>query len=335
MKTGLLIMIILVILQISCNRQSKDLFLSDIKSVSGELIDVDCLIGKPYRLISYDTLLFICDPYDSKTMTVLDVRSNRCIDRILQTGSGPGEVSGSLRFSLSSIHNKLYVFQIQSGIFNTYDILGKSLTLAESVHIKERPANVVATERALVGIGPFEEGRYHIYDREGNLMNHAGMYPSEEKAQNAHARFFLHQGNLCSQPGGMYFALGSSYSDNLEFYKIKDGQTELLKKYGTGNKVQARFDNTLQLDDNCLLGYKSSYATDQYCYMLYSGKTFVENNRRVSWGKNIFVFEWNGNFVKSFRLSHEILAFAIDEFNGIIYGIVLHEGEAAIMKFKT
>lgn len=330
----LLIITLFAILQVNCIRQDKNVFLSDSQFISGELINNDCLIGKPYRLISYDTLLFICDPYDSKTLTVLNVRDNRCVDRILQIGSGPGEVSGALRFSLSSTHGKLYIFQIQSGIFNTYDILGKSFTLAESIHIEERPANVVPTEGALVGIGPFEKGRYHIYDSEGNFMTHAGTYPSEDMDHNAHAHFFLHQGDLCSQPGGTHFALGSSYSDNLEFYKIKEGQTELLKRYGTENKVHARFDNTLQLEDNCLLGYKSSYATDQYCYMLYSGKTFAENNHRVSWGKNIFVFEWNGNFVKSFRLSQEVLTFAVDEYNGIIYGIVLHEGEAGIMKFK-
>lgn len=329
-----LIIILLVILQMNCTKQSKTGFLSNAKFISGEIINVDCLIGKPYRLISHDTLLFICDPYDSRTITVLDMRNNRCIDRMLQIGNGPGEVSGPLRLSSSTIHNKLYVFRIQSGIFNTYDILGKSFILEESIYIKERPANVVAMDEVLVGIGPFEIGRYHIYDREGNLINHAGIYPSDEMDQNEQARFFLHQGNLCSQPGGTHFAMGSSYSDNLEFYQIKDGQIELLEKYGTGDKIQARFDNTLQLDDNCLLGYKSSYATNQFCYMLYSGKTFAENDHRVSWGKNIFVFEWNGNFVKSFQLSREVLAFAVDESNSIIYGIVLHEGEAGIMEFK-
>lgn len=330
----LVLIILLVISQMSCKNESKNVFLSNIKFVSGEIINVDCLIGKPYRLTSYDTLLFICDSYESKSMTVLDVRNNRCIDRILQTGSGPGEVSGPLRFSLSATHNKLYVFQIQSGIFNTYDISGKSLTFVESVRIEERPANVVATEKVLVGIGPFEKGRYQIYDKKGKLINHMGEYPSEDMEDNAQARFFLHQGDLCSQPGGTHFALGSSYSDNLEFYRIQNGQTELLKKYGTVNKVQARFDNSVQLDDNCLLGYKSSYATDKYCYMLYSGKTFAENNHRVSWGENVFMFEWNGNFVKSFRLDQEVLAFSVDESNGIIYGIVLNKDEAAIMKFK-
>lgn len=59
MKPGLPIIILLVILQMSCIKQGKNVFLSDIKFVSGELINVDCLIGKPYRLISYDTLLFI------------------------------------------------------------------------------------------------------------------------------------------------------------------------------------------------------------------------------------------------------------------------------------
>ncbi|MEA4918104.1 BF3164 family lipoprotein [Proteiniphilum sp.] len=334
MKTRLLIIIMLVFFQMGCNKQIKDNFLSQRQFLSGELINVDCLIGKPYRLILHDTLLFVCDPYESNTLTVLNLLNNQCDDRILQIGNGPGEVSGPLKLSLSATRNKLYVFQIQSGILSTYNISGRDLTLVESVRIEERPANVVITEEALVGIGLFDEGRYHIYDRQGILINHAGAYPSGEMDNNAHARFFLYQGDLCSQPEGTHFALGSSYSDNLEFYKIKEGQTELLKKYGTGDKVQARFDNTIQLDDNCVLGYKSSYATDKYCYMLYSGKTYAENNRRVSWGENIFVFEWNGNFVKSFRLSREVLTFAVDETNGIIYGIVLQEGEAAIMKFK-
>ena len=116
MKTGSLIIILSIILLVSCTKQGNNVFLSDIKPVSGELVNVDCLIGKPYRLVFHDTLLFICDPFDSKTLTVLDVRNNRCIDRVLQTGSGPGEVSGSLRFSLSSIHKKLYVFQINTSV---------------------------------------------------------------------------------------------------------------------------------------------------------------------------------------------------------------------------
>lgn len=168
----------------------------------------------------------------------------------------------------------------------------------------------------------------------GELVNHIGSYPADDLPESAHARFFLYQGDLCSQPGGTHFALGSSYSDNLEFYKIKEGKAELLKKYGAGNKVLAQFNDRIQLDDNCLLGYKSSYATDKYCYMLYSGKTYAENDHRVSWGENIFVFEWNGDFVKSFRLNHEILTFAVDETNEVIYGIVLHEEEAGIMKFE-
>ena len=56
MKTRLLIIIMLVFFQMGCNKQIKDNFLSQRQFLSGELINVDCLIGKPYRLILHDTL---------------------------------------------------------------------------------------------------------------------------------------------------------------------------------------------------------------------------------------------------------------------------------------
>ena len=332
MSRGCFLTALFFLFCISCIDKKENDFLIGIKKIKGKLMDADCLIGRPVALVYIDSLLFIYDRYEGKTLTVLDVNGN-CKNRTLSIGNGPGEISGTFRLSVSPLQKRLFVFQEQSGILNQYEINGSDLTFQESVRISERPANIVAIQDAYIGIGPFERGRYHVYDLQGTPINEIGSYPFDGERINYQTRFFLYQGYLCSQPDGIHFALGSSYSDNLEFYGIRDNKIELLKKYGS-QEVKAGFDQVIKLEDNCLLGYKGSYGTERYCYMLYSGKTYSENNYRKAGANHIFVFEWNGSFVKSFRLNQEVYAFCVNEINKVFYGIVTYEGEAAIMKFE-
>ena len=317
---------------ISCKEKNKNEFMTGIKDIKGEIMEVDCLIGKPYGLTFYDALLFVYDLYEGNALTVIDTRISQCKNRVLSIGQGPGEVVGALRLSVSPQQKKLYVFQIQSGRFNSYEIRGEELAFQESVHISERPANVVAVQDAFIGIGPFERGRYHVYNKQGTQKDEVGAYPFDGEEMNVQSRFFLYQGYLCSQPDGTHFALGSSYSDNLEFYGIQENKVKLLKKYGF-REVKAKFDETIQLDNDCLLGYKDSFGTERYCYMLYSGKTYSENNYQKYGAAHIFVFEWDGTFVQSYRFDKDVLAFCVDDPNKVFYGIVL-ENEYVIMKFE-
>jgi hypothetical protein len=342
-KIEFFILTIFVVFMISCKehnkntftKEIKNTFTKDLKNISGELMTFDCLVGRPYSMVCYDTLLFICDHYEQKALTVLDIKNNRFVQRGLGIGNGPGEVMGSLKISVSSEQKELYIFQMQSGGFNIYDLSDNNcnLILKESVRIEDRPANAIATRNNLVGIGPFEEGRYHLYDKKGVFMAGIGKYPFSGEKMDIQARFFLYQGYLYAQPNGTRFVLGSSYSDNLEFYEISDSQeAQLIKKYETRN-VQAKYNNSVVPDDNCVLGYKGAYGSEKFCYMLYSGRTYAENNHKRLGASLIFVFDWDGNFVKSFQLDNDVMTFCIDEKNNTIYGIVLNE-EYDIMKFK-
>ena len=328
------LMMVLSFLSACKQAEESDLFLSDIKDIKGKLITTDCLIGRPSGIVCSGTCLLFQDSYDGKALTILNTENGQC-DRGLAIGNGPGEVAGgALRISVSNKGKQLNVFQVQAGRFNTYDLFEGQLALIESVNTKDRPTDVVATQERLVGIGPFEGGRYGIYTKQGDLIKEVGDYPFDGKDMNHLSRFFLYQGYLSSQPDGTHFVLGSSYSDNLEFYAIKGDEIQLLKKYGIRD-VRATFNNNaIQLDGTCLLGYKGAYSTEKYCYMLYSGKTYEENMYRKMWATHIFVFDWNGSFVRSFRLDNEVASFCVDESNNTLYGIISHDGEGMIMKFE-
>ena len=333
MNYRFLLATVIVLFFICCKSDIKIDFMADIKPVSSELLDIDCLVGKPHGIVVYDTLLFLYDPYEDKILTVVNTNNSQCVNRVLRTGQGPGDVILPLKMSVSPQQKQLYVSQQQSGVLNTYSFSGKDLVFIESVRLKYQPAQAVATRDAIVGIGIFEDGRYHIYDKKGNFQQSAGVYPFSGESMNVMTRFLMYQGYICAQPNGTHYALGSAYSDNMEFYEIQNDQIKMLKQYGSQD-VKATLNNTLQLDEDCLLGYKWAYGTDKYCYMLYLGKTYAEHNHQKQWAANIFVFQWNGSFVKSFKLDREILAFCVDEANENIYAIATNKDEYAIVKFK-
>lgn len=330
--------IIICVFLLGCKENKEIDFSNKGRLIIGELMTIDSLIGKPYELCFIDSFLFIIDRYEGKMVTIVDVENNNKVVRNLNEGRGPGEVSGPLRVSISIKKKEIQVFQIQSGIMNVYDLTTRAsnndFKLVRSISFSDRPANAVLTRECAIGIGPFSEGRYHLYDLNGVFKIGVGDYPFNGNRMNPMDRFILYQGYLQEQPDGDFFALGSSYSDNLEFYKLEKSGITLVNRYGIKD-VMGTYDNSIQLNDNCLMGFKGSYGTEKYCYMLYSGKTLKENNNRRMWGTRIFVFNWNGELIQTYELNQEVISFCVDEIKGLIYGIVNMEGNFEIMKFKS
>ena len=316
------------------DNKSEDFF-SGIIYVKGEIVNTDALIGQPAGLCCTDTRLLILDRYENYTLTIIDTKNYKSIGRELPIGGGPGEVTWPLFVTISTNGKRLFVFRRNSFIFNTYDFSDDKLSFIDNVHIKKSPAHAVPIENGFVGIGMmFENGRYGIYNNQGDLIQETGVYPNYGKSKDHISRYFIDQGYLCSHPNGTHFALGTSNSDNVEFFSCKNGEIQLLKRYGKGI-VNAEMDNNiLKIEESNITGYKGTYTSEKYCYMLYSGKPYGDNPNQSLWAENIFVFDWNGNFVKSYRLDNEIRYFCVDESNNVIYGVVRLEGEYAIMKFK-
>ncbi|GAO30652.1 BF3164 family lipoprotein [Geofilum rubicundum] len=81
---------------------------------------------------------------------------------------------------------------------------------------------------------------------------------------------------------------------------------------------------------NTKVGYGQVVSTDNYIYALYSGQNIFEHGFSA---KNLFVFDWNGNPIKKFKLSHPIETFCVDEKNNIIYSLTSDTGQLVKVNF--
>ncbi len=333
----IVIVVIAVFLFSSCNEKAPD-FSSNETNISGTIVDIGCLIGQPGELIYLDPLLIYYDRYDNTIVTVYDTKTGQFVRRFITEGHGPGEIIPPLRLFASD--NQMHAMQPNTGYMNIYeldDIINKETIIPEQVFFESRPIYVRKTEDGYVGFGTFEDGRFNLYDSAGSVVSSFGIYPFRGEEMNRMDRSVLYQGYISTSVDGNYFAVGTLNSDNLEFYHIEDKKAELIKKYETRDVKTVRVEGRNRIADDSVLNYVSAYG-GKYCYMLYSGKTYSENNRNSSGGNKIIVFDWEGNYIKSYKVDVSIRSFCVDEENNIIYAATRYAyGETesvSILKFN-
>lgn len=337
MKTKTFYLAVILLLTCSfCTNKSN--FSNNEQKIIGIEVEIGSLVGQPTEIVCIDSLLFLYDRFDKQMISVFDFKNNQFVKRLLNEGRAPGEVIPPIRLQTSNRNKKLYVFQLQTGIMHEYSISDivnnkSELNSFQKYIFKERPAQIKKTSNSFVGIGLFEDNRYHVYTNSGDFVNSCGDYPFAGKEMNSDDRFFLYQGSLCSNPDGNFFAMGSSYCDNLEFYRVEHDQATLIKKYESYD-VKAQYQGRISISDDCVMNYKASYGNEKYCYMLYSGKTYFENKRRTYGGRKIIVFNWKGNYVKSFEADKDIISFCVNEENSDIFAITTDDSGFRIHRYR-
>lgn len=327
-----LIGIVCFCLFFSCNNNNKSKFTHNIQQIEGKSLFIDCFIGVPYSITFVDSLLLFYDRHEGKTITIYDLQNEKCVGREISEGKGPGEVIVPIDLLSFPQQDELYLFQRQTGYLNTYSISDRKMT--NSLYFQEKPFDLQRMQDYYIGTGLFEQGRFGIYDLKGNMLRTDGQYPFEGEAMDVIPRYVLYQSYYCAKPDGNSFVMGSLFCDNIEFYEVKDNETTLLKKYESID-IKARYSEQLIIDDACTINYTWAYGTSKYCYMLYSGKTYLENDRKTGWGNTIIVFDWKGNHIRSFATDVDILTFCVDELKNRIYAVALdYNGEYGIRYFN-
>jgi hypothetical protein len=329
-------LLLMVVFLYACTGERKPDFLQHAATLQGEIMNMGCLIGQPYEIVCMDSLLIFADPYDQKILTLFDIKNERLVGRFLSVGNGPGEVILPVRlFEVSK--KELGVFLPQSGYVYLFEL--PEMELRNKIFFEDRPVFMKKAGDYYVGTGVFGDDdrpyRYHLYDAAGRLNHTAGEYPfrGKDTRMSAHYRFGLYQGLLCASPYKNFFAQGSAFCDNLEFFQVREAQSSLIKKYETYDADVRLRERGINRTENTVLGYTWAFGGEKYCYFFYTGKSVSEMAGKKNFKNHILVFDWNGNHIKTFETKKNIQTFCVDERNHLMYGTALVEGEFVIMRF--
>ena len=356
MNKNIFLYILVVISLLSCSKNKNHAFdyKQNVIYVKGEFLLIDQLIGNPYEIICIDTLLIYHDPYRGNILSVFDLKNNNFVGRFVSEGQGPNEVIPSRLFLLQYTQKDiLYMFQSDIATLTTFDI--PDFNISNKIQIglptQQRSMGLQRGKDYYIGIGKFEEGRFKVYNSEVEYLYTGATYPLKGKGNKGKdidpgQAFYTYQGNLCMNPDKNYFAMSCLFSDHIAFYEVKEDEIITLKEYysydanidffSSSNNVggTTRISMGARPKNESVISYTAAYGTASYCYMLFNGKTYGETGK-VGSGHYIVVFDWQGNYIKTYNTDYEIRTFCVDENNNCIYATTKDKNlDPIIIKFK-
>jgi hypothetical protein len=181
-----------------------------------------------------------------------------------------------------------------------------------------------------VGMGPYENGMFELYDSTGKRINCFYAFPykdNDEKSINNRLRAMAYQGSTVLNPQKDKMAYACTHGDIIHFYAIKEHAIEVIKKIensypdyvpqtvGDGIAVAMKKENKVR--------YLSLYATDEFVYALYSGTSaseFLKNNKSFC-GDLLYIYTWNGEIKRKVKLDIECLHICVTHDNKTLYAI--------------
>ncbi len=288
----------------------------------------------PYPLIIIQDKYLILGPDDSEKIKMIKIYrlgDRKCLKAFGEKGKGPGEFIYITEMLVDPKNkNKFWVYDIgqnRFSIFNIKTIINtnnfKPDTIMKINLESGKPTDFCILGRdTIVATGIFVKNRLCFYNSKLNPVKTVGNIPGNisnkfEKYQ------YVQTTNIVKNPERKRIAFGSNRGDILELYTFQGKAVNTI--HGPNIIKPVWIDKKSQ--DNTPKGYFDLCSSFKYIYCVYSGE---KQKKKSDWlaglGKNIFVFDWDGNPIKRIRTKQRVCDIIISESRNIMYA-VYYDGE--------
>ncbi|UZR98571.1 BF3164 family lipoprotein [Chondrinema litorale] len=344
---------LLISLVISCTESSEhknqfDNFkLENVKceATFSEEFNQKLIFGAVYQQIFMDSCIIALDQAQDEFVTILDLRTNEII-RTGTNGKGPNELIMPMTLVKSKhcakcfelydfIHKAVFAFNLDSCIARKGNYLPTKITTS----FKEGFKYISGNKNTFIGSGVFESTyRFATFNVEDNKFNYDSEnvfdFDNSDKNENIF-KALAYQGQMRIIDKKMVWVC--SNTPFLEIYSID--KNSLIKekslRYGTVKYVADRAGGGYgsAIKGGNQMGFRSIDVDADYIYTLYSGKVVTKGNTgSITYSDKLLIFDWEGNFVKGYKLSEAVTCISKNSNNNIIYGFSALEGK--IIQFE-
>lgn len=194
-----------------------------------------------------------------------------------------------------------------------------------SVRVPGPPLHVRwLTDSTLIAVGFFEEGRFLLLDRNGEVIRALGVIPLADHIPPVAAQQAL-QPSLATRPRGTHVVIGSRYASRLDIYDVKSGELVPARSpagFGPPLTVIRRGDLPVFVSDaHTRFGYLDVTATNDRIYALFSGRTRAGFPGRANMGSEIHIFDWAGELQGAVSLDCEAVHIVVNVGDQLLYAI--------------
>ena len=104
--------------------------------------------------------------------------------------------------------------------------------------------------------------------------------------------------------------------------------------YTTFPEYKYQGDNYFGVSRECPLTYLDATSTDDYIYLLYSGKTTQDVGLTAFYGNRIFVLNWEGKKVAELQCEQDLAALCLSPDGKTMY-VIAYNPEPELMYFRV
>ena len=296
----------------------------------------------PQNIIAKDSFLILISRVTSNHwINIYSINQNKVIKSFLKRGRGPEEV---LAIQNSGIYrDSLWLYDIASKKIlkiNTFDLLSNESPAINSYKINEFFYSASLLNDSLLVLSGDETTKekfkiVNIYTSKVMDKQQAkNVYDFPKKFPTPVAKDALRSYVNTRSGVNLKIALIYRYTDVVEFFDSDlnltialHGPDRFTPQFQIGSRDGRYF---MKKTPKSKKAYVTSIATDSHLYALYSGALRASGD--WSFGKQIHVFDWNGNREASYHLNTKVYCIGIDKKKSRIYSF--SEEENKIVYFE-
>lgn len=286
------------------------------------LFKIDKPLASVFSVNVFGDYLFVGSPVDNFYIHIFNKHTGAFITSAASKGRGPGEFVNYVR-SLDTVKDTIYVSEGSSDrpvyLYNLMDFVNKANNF--------RTIDISGCSRSYLGLFPVKEGflsapatkgdRFAIHDKSGKMVSIYHKFPDlgvELDTLHLWKMIQLRTG-LAVKPDRNKFAAVTMLGAILEIYSIENNKIRLEKelKFYPPKIVINRSDSRSRIHPDCMIGFWNAVATNDFIYTIFSGKTERDFQSTPLLADFVYVFDWEGNPVKSYTVPCKIKRLSVNE----------------------
>jgi hypothetical protein len=263
---------------------------------------------------------------------VVDLDSETLIKTIGKDGMGPGEIVAAYQLQKGKSVDECWVYDHTQKLMALFDLESSDALYQKAFR---QPQNMFLavdmlwkSDSTLMCQLADGDEKFVLYDTLGNRLSTYGTWSQmlEDRSLPPNVIKSVHQGKSSISPDHKKYVQAGLLRDYIEILDLHSGKIssvsgpvhtipEFEVDYSAGYPM-AQF-----TDMSRSHYYMDVVAGEEYIYALYFGKSMDVYFQEGEMAREIYVFDYTGDLVKTYTLDHSLVSLAVDEENQRFFGI--------------
>ncbi|HCX98540.1 MAG TPA: hypothetical protein DG754_00230 [Bacteroidales bacterium] len=301
------------------------------------------------ELIINDSLALFRHRQSEYFFSIYNLNKSEVVHQFCPRGKGPEEMISIGSIWINYETNTFFVYDVSKEKLFLYSIdcllsqsycLPQILSVNSPDSIKSIYAMAPVNENEVVCTGSFYDGSLAHYNySDGVIKGFYGHYFVDEKYKNTPNWLLGHanQGKVLRNPNSNKFINATYYCGHIEFFSIDNAKYKLNNSHTIHPTIFEKIDfptghSTAALKKENRLGFIDITYTQDLCFALYSGRSMKDYGNECVYGRDIYVFTWEGEPTFHYQLGKDANSIAISNDGKHLYALTV-EDDFSLQRF--